>query len=484
MLSQSEFPRCTTTEALLVAELLRREQQTGIMEDIDPIAAYCPQEPHEKQRVFLACMDEEVLFGGAAGPGKSSGILFGATQYVHVPGYAALILRKSFRDLALPGAIMDRAKSWWCGRESEGIRWNAVEKTFIFPSGATITFGYLENSNDHFRYQSSEFQYIGIDELTQFQEYQYQYMRSRLRRPKTLHVPLRLRAGSNPGGIGHDWVFNWFVNPLTAQATFISARMEDNPYLDQEAYRETLSKLDPITRAQLERGEWIRDSAGQMYMYDPSRNTWLADEHTPIPDYYVLGIDLGASERAPSTAFAVLGFYKHHPELIVMESYKLAGLTPTTIAEEIRRIRSKYRIDKIVADAGALGKGYVEEFRTRWALPVDYAQKTNRLAYVKLLNGDLANGVVKVNDIECAPLIEEWQSIQWNEKGTDSEEGSADHCADAVLYAWREGRHWLAKEEVKKPEPGTEEWQRARRDQDFARALSRAKKAQTPFYLR
>src|SRR3990167_8863091 len=110
--------------------------------------------PHEKQARFLIDPRREVLFGGSAGSGKTEGLLLSALQFVGVPGYAALLLRRSYPDLALPGAIMDRASEWL--RPRSDVRWVGDTKTFHFPSGATLSFGYLQGSQDHLRYQGAE----------------------------------------------------------------------------------------------------------------------------------------------------------------------------------------------------------------------------------------------------------------------------------------------------------------------------------------
>jgi len=73
---------------------------------------YIPQKPTRKQAIFLVQDEKEGLFGGQAGGGKSSTILMAALQYVSEPNYSALILRRSYADLSLPGAIMDRANEW------------------------------------------------------------------------------------------------------------------------------------------------------------------------------------------------------------------------------------------------------------------------------------------------------------------------------------------------------------------------------------
>lgn len=425
--------------------------------ETDPLKQYCPETPTAKQREFLGLDCYEALYGGAAGGGKSSTILMAALQYVHVPGYSALILRKSFADLALPGAIMDRAKSWLIPK---GVQWQDRDKVFTFPSGAKIQFGYLDHADSVYRYQGSELQFLAFDELTQFREREYLYLHSRIRKTTEAQVPLRIRNATNPGGIGHRWVYARFVDPETrGTRLFTPAKLEDNPHLNKDEYLQALSNLDPITRAQLERGEWIESGEGRMYLYDRARNLSTPQEGDMTPHRYILGVDLGASEKTASTAFAVLGFWsKNNKDLVCVESYKLAGMTPSSIAEEIRKLMDRYEFERIVVDAGALGKGYVEEFRQRWAIPAKPATKSNRLAYIKLLNGDLHNANVKISSVGTKQLVDELESIQWNEAGTDSAPGSQDHCADAFLYAWREAKHWLSTMDEPGPKPGTAEY--------------------------
>jgi hypothetical protein len=177
------------------------------------LSAYVPHVPTDQQvaglvahRLLPGDEPSEVFYGGAAGGGKTDWLLMGALEWVDVPGYAALLLRRSFAELALPGSLMDRSKRWLTGT---GAHWNEQLKRWTFPSSATLAFGYLETDGDLYRYQSAEFQMIGFDELTEFEEGQYTYLFSRLRRPSAgplATVPLRMCAASNPGGIGHGWV--------------------------------------------------------------------------------------------------------------------------------------------------------------------------------------------------------------------------------------------------------------------------------------
>ena len=256
---------------------------------------HCPQEPTPRQRAFLDLEAREALYGGAAGGGKSSALLMAALQYVREPGYTALLLRRTYADLSLPGALMDRANEWLRGT---GARWKDIEKTWVFPSGSTLTFGYLETENHKYRYQGAEFNFIGFDELTQFTETQYRYLFSRLRRAEGSTIPVRMRAASNPGGVGHEWVRQRFVVEELEERPFIPARLEDNPHLDLAEYEQTLSQLDPVTRAQLRRGDWDVLPEGRLF----KRDWFRIVEPRDVPDGRDVRFwDMAASDPKPGT---------------------------------------------------------------------------------------------------------------------------------------------------------------------------------------
>ena len=220
-------------------------------------------EKNLRQQEFLKSDDKEIMYGGAAGGGKSIALLCAAAQYVDQPGYAALILRRSYKDLSMPGALIDVSTQWWKNTEA---RWKGDDHAWVFPTQAQVRFGYIEHENDKFNYQSSQFQNIGFDELTQFTETSYEFLFSRLRRPENLRdIPLRMRSASNPGGEGHEWVKSRFVDPGRHDTRFIPAFLEDNVKLDRDAYEESLSRLDAVTRNQLRHGDWDVRADGNMF---------------------------------------------------------------------------------------------------------------------------------------------------------------------------------------------------------------------------
>lgn len=256
-------------------QLARLQRLLGLETRQAESGSYQRQEATPRQKLFLELPHKEAFYGGAAGGGKSSALLMAALEHAHVPGYSALLLRRTFQDLSKPGALMDRAREWLA---SSGARWNEQKKQWRFPSGAVVAFGYLENESDIYQYQGAEYQFIGFDELTQFTERQYTYLFSRLRRLSGQEIPLRMRSASNPGGIGAEWVQqrfipdNWIPEHGRDLAliekdgrAFVPAKLVDNPYLDQAAYEESLAELDDVTRAQLLEGDWQIRMRGNIY---------------------------------------------------------------------------------------------------------------------------------------------------------------------------------------------------------------------------
>jgi hypothetical protein len=438
---------------------------------IDPVAAFAEirrrrlvrdnfisHKPWPRQKEFLALPGgetecSEALYGGAAGGGKSDALLMGAAMYLHISGYAALILRKSYKDLAEEDAIMDRAQKWWLGNPA--IKWDAKNYKFKFPAGSSITFGYLDSELDKYNYQGAAFQCVCFDELTQFTESKYTYLLSRIRRPAGSTVPLRALAASNPGGVGHDWVFKRFIDPKTARAPFVPAFLADNPSLDGNAYRKTLEKLDPVTREQLLRGVWIRDGAGLVYEQFNEGSNLLAPSALPKLDYYVCALDFGVVDE---NAVAVLGWREHDSTIYIVDAHRIKGLV-ADVAAEVAGLDNRYHFCKIVGDVGGMGKLFQAELLSRFSLAVDPAEKTNKLGYIRLMNSDLHRGRVRVLDdaVSCQHLIEEWCELPWNDTRTKEADGFNNHAADAALYGWRACLAFHEKPKVEKPKLGTRE---------------------------
>jgi len=256
-----------------------KQDWAKVLDYLQPkMPSFCPEEPSINQKVFLRTYSIEALFGGAAGGGKSSALLMAALQYVDVPGYSAILFRRTFADLSLPGALMDRFKSWM--NQYDDIHWNANSFIATFPSGARISFGYLNNANDYLRYKGSEFQFIGMDEVTEIRESDYRYLFSRLRRPASgpvSQIPLRMRCASNPAP---NWVRQRFIVEGKSEGRiFVPSRLKDNPGIDADSYRQSLSALDPVERRRLEEGDWWSTTLGSLF----DRTSFIIIDQNEIP---------------------------------------------------------------------------------------------------------------------------------------------------------------------------------------------------------
>ena len=417
---------------------------------------WCPHTPHPKQAEFLALDCREALYGGAAGGGKSDALLMGALQHVDTPGYNGIIFRRTYADLALPGAIMDRAHQWLSPTRAH---WDGNKKQWRFPSGARVTFGYLQTGTDRYRYQGAEFQFVAFDELTQFEERDYLYLFSRLRAAQGMNIPLRMRAASNPGGQGHDWVHSRFVTGADATRRFVPALMQDNPSLDSVQYRIGLSELDSVTRRQLEEGVWEQDPSGLVYRVTP-RNV-LRGPHARAGSWtFIVAHDYGIVD---SNAIAVAGWEKHDDTVHIYRAFYVPGMVDD-VAREHRAVTQEYQQERTIGDVGGLGKAFATELQYRHGIPIQQAQKSDKLGHIKLFNGSLERGKILIHADGCADLLAEYPRLMRMRNGTEAT-GVPNHCADAALYAWRECRAYMS---VAKPKRETED-ERVRRIEEEAR---------------
>lgn len=332
-----------------------------------------------RQQLFLAYPAREILFGGAAGGGKSVSLLAAALQYVSVPDYAALLLRRTFADLWLPDALIPLSHQWLSGTAA---KWDGQKNQWTFPSGATLTFGYLDTEIDKYRYQGAAFQFIGFDELTQFTETQYLYLFSRCRRKEGLNVPIRVRAASNPGGTGHEWVKKRFIDKKTSVAAgraFIISKLEDNPHLDQSAYDTSLRELDPITRAQLRHGDWdiVANGVFKRAWFRRHRTegefhrliTGTNDKLVKISDCTrFLVVDVAGTEKLKAGSdpdYTVIQVWDLTPDydLVLLDQWRDQRETPEVEDEIVRQSRA-HECPAYVEEAG-MGLGVIQTVRRR-----------------------------------------------------------------------------------------------------------------------
>ena len=216
----------------------------------------------KKQKAFIDATDSEVLFGGAAGGGKSYGQMVDALLFaLTYAGSKQLVLRRTFAEL--DKSLIRTSLSLF---PREIYTFNSSTHTGRFKNGSIIDFGYCAAEIDVYQYQSAEYDVIRFDELTHFTESQYIYLISRVRGANS--YPKQVKSSTNPGGIGHGWVKARFVDPSPfgksfvgedgLSRIFIPALLDDNKFLalGDPHYRERLLALPEREKKALLYGDW------------------------------------------------------------------------------------------------------------------------------------------------------------------------------------------------------------------------------------
>lgn len=235
------------------------------------------------QTTFLSASEQEVLYGGAAGGGKSYAMVADPLRDMNNPKFRGLLFRRTNDELRELKSVSKELYP----QAIPGFKWHERDSQWVAPSGATLWMTYLDKEDDVLRYQGQAFNWIGFDELTQWATpHAWDYMRSRLRTTTASGLQMYMRATTNPGGPGHAWVKKMFIDPApygqpfwgtnidtgktivypdghsragepVIRRRFIPARLFDNPYLSEDGmYEANLLTLPEQQRKQLLEGDW------------------------------------------------------------------------------------------------------------------------------------------------------------------------------------------------------------------------------------
>jgi len=426
-----------------------KELPDQIQQHLDETGSYVAFMPNEgPQTDFLAAGEKDVLYGGAAGGGKSFAMLIDPLRYCHVTEHRALILRRSMPELR---ELIDKSRELY-PRAFKGAKFKEVEKLWQFPSGAKIEFGFLERDADVYRYQGQAYSWIGFDEITHLPtEFGWNYLASRLRTTNP-DIKTYLRCTANPGGVGAHWVKKRYVESSEPNTSFVGndgltrkfipARLQDNPHLAEDGeYERMLQSLPAIQRKQLLEGNWDISEGAAFAEFDPSIHVVPPFE---IPSWWerVKSIDYGYAAESCCLWAAI------DPEdktiIIYRELYR-KGLTGEALGDTITEMEGNEikSIAGILDTAAWARTGYtgptIGEILINKGHKLRRADK-NRIAgktqIHEHLRQDNSTGRPKLQILNtCVNLVKELQALPLSKTNPeDVDTHASDHAYDALRY--------------------------------------------------
>ena len=458
------------TKEQVVSKVLATDSSIDYIEPVQEAEQNVVFKPNDgPQTEFHAASEREVLYGGSAGGGKSFAMLADPLRYMGHSSFSGLLLRhttEELRELIFKSQEL-YPKVW------KGIKWYERKMQWVAPSGARLWMSYLDRDEDVMRYQGLAFSWIGFDELTQWATpFAWNYMRSRLRSVAS-DLPIFMRATTNPGGIGHQWVKKMFIDPAPYgkefdatdietgevlkypaghrkagkslfKRRFIPARLSDNPYLSESGdYEAMLLSLPEQQRKQLLDGDWdIKEGAA---FTEFNRDIHVVEPFA-IPNSWIKfrACDYGYGSYSGVLWFAV----SPSEQLVVYRELYVSKVLATDLADRILELEAedgnlKYGIldSSLWHKRGDTGPSLAEQMTMRGCRfrPSDRS-KGSRVSgknevHRRLQIDDFTKESRLVFFNTCTEIIAQLPSIPLDKKNPEDVDTKAeDHLYDALRY--------------------------------------------------
>ena len=415
------------------------------------------------QTAFMATPAQICVYGGAAGGGKSFGLLLSALRYKNVPGFGCTIFRRNFNQIFAQGGLWDESMKIYSGIRGAQPQMSLGRWKFCNKDGqivSTVKFAHIERDDELGKWQGSQICEIGFDELTHFSEKTFFYMLSRNR--SSCGVTPFVRATCNPDA--DSWVakfIDWWIDPDTGypipersgklrwfvrrdealhwantreelwerfdlktdeekeeprSVTFIMSRLQDNKALLKvnPQYMANLNALSIIERERLLHGNWkIKAAAGLFF-----KRTQLGDILDRIPDDVIRWVrcwDLAATEKTDSgdpafTAGVLIGKRKNGRYIV---------------ADVINKQMAAADVRKTIKLTAQADKAAYKRVRIRLPKDPGQAGKEQAESYIKFLAGFDVTTVAETGSKEsrAEPMAAQWQAGNfdilagaWNEE--------------------------------------------------------------------
>ena len=320
-----------------------------------------------------------------------------------------------------------------------------TELTLTLPNKNVIHLSGAKDEAEIEKVRGMHFRKAYIDEAQAFRPYIKELIEDVIEPALTDYYGSLILIGT-PGPIPAGYFYDMSTGPGWSHHHWT---MMDNPHIKRKSGKEPIETIRELaTRRGMSLsspsilreyfGQWVKDVDSLVYQFNPETNLYTGT--LPNDLRYVFGVDIGYKD---ADAIAVLGYSSSMRKVYLVHESIKTKQDITSLVAELKRLKDQYDPVKIVMDAGALGKKIQEEIRLRHALHTEAAEKNRKAEFITLLNDDLRTGKLQM------PLNSRFEEdsylLQWDIESSGAMKVStgyhSDVC-DAVLYAWRECRHF------------------------------------------
>ena len=193
-------------------------------------------------------------------------------------------------------------------------------------------------------------------------------------------------------------------------------------------------------------GEWVQGSSSMVFKFNSNINTF--DElPTDLKEVnHLFGIDFGISD--PS-AILVGAWSPQSRVLWILSEFKASEVTPESLAERIKTRYDEFLPVSVVVDGNGIGAAFIAQLTSMYNLPIELAEKRDKVAFISILNDELRAGRIKISN-KCSELIRELTYLTWEDPILQILPDKAeDHCCDAFLYLFRRSLHFKGSKPIK-----------------------------------
>lgn len=354
--------------------------------------------------------------------------------------------------------------------------------TMTHPNGAKLKLMGADMKNFIKRLKGKKHPGIGVDEAQDFGVHLQSLIDDVLTPCISDYEDGWLALTGTPGPVPQGFFFE-----VTQKRRFGFSHHEwtlfDNPYMPNpvEFVEELKNKREwednNPTLLREWKNHWVLDVESLWIRYKETINHYkeLPQDVQPSDWNYILGIDIGFND---ADALALLAWSDKSPNTYLVEELVTKKQGLTELVDQIHELSTRYTINKMVIDAGGLGKKLAEEMRRRHGIPVQDAEKSRKQETVSFLNDSLRTGKLMAKSGSRFATDSYLVQIDWDKSTPDRiviKKKPHSDIIDAVIYAYKESPAYAYQAPKKLPKPGTPEWAKAQESQMFNDAMEHFK---------